>query len=291
MDGGVDTHVASDLPCVGCGYNLRTQPWNGSCPECARPVEASRATMPFRYPSLQAVRRVKQAVALLVIGLILAVAYGIAMRVSLVGLEWFRDTLNTDGRTPFFWFTRISIVHHPWARLSVVAITLGLALLWRVDAGMSRSTRKWHRVLGGLGIMGSIAGLYVAALGIWAWYSTPLGWLASVSAFIGRTVATVAPVMIWVLLIRQIRPGRLRGLRVLMWIMFWLNAGTAAYFIGPAWRGILTGDAEAYPSFLWFGALRWRPWIAFDLTLMGALGTLLAYFVCLKNALRTAHWQ
>lgn len=27
-----------DLPCVGCGYNLRTQPMAASCPECGRPV-------------------------------------------------------------------------------------------------------------------------------------------------------------------------------------------------------------------------------------------------------------
>lgn len=30
--------IATDLPCVDCGYNLRTQPRDGRCPECATPV-------------------------------------------------------------------------------------------------------------------------------------------------------------------------------------------------------------------------------------------------------------
>jgi len=31
--------LATDLPCVGCGYNLRAQPREGACPECGRAVE------------------------------------------------------------------------------------------------------------------------------------------------------------------------------------------------------------------------------------------------------------
>lgn len=33
--------VDIDLPCVGCDYNLRTQPRDGHCPECAQPVAES----------------------------------------------------------------------------------------------------------------------------------------------------------------------------------------------------------------------------------------------------------
>jgi len=35
------THIAIDLPCVGCGYNLRTLSVTGLCPECARAVADS----------------------------------------------------------------------------------------------------------------------------------------------------------------------------------------------------------------------------------------------------------
>jgi hypothetical protein len=33
-----DARVADDLPCIGCGYNLRSALANGQCPECGRPV-------------------------------------------------------------------------------------------------------------------------------------------------------------------------------------------------------------------------------------------------------------
>jgi hypothetical protein len=33
-----NARVADDLPCVGCGYNLRSSRAGGVCPECARPV-------------------------------------------------------------------------------------------------------------------------------------------------------------------------------------------------------------------------------------------------------------
>ena len=50
--------VAVDVPCVGCGYNLRMLMVTGLCPECAMPVapsiEAERATATF---NLKRVRR------------------------------------------------------------------------------------------------------------------------------------------------------------------------------------------------------------------------------------------
>jgi hypothetical protein len=38
--------VETDLPCVGCQYNLRTQPLDGLCPECGKPI---RATLQFPH--------------------------------------------------------------------------------------------------------------------------------------------------------------------------------------------------------------------------------------------------
>jgi hypothetical protein len=43
--------IETDLPCAQCGYNLRTQPADGRCPECNHPVavsvEAHRGGDPF----------------------------------------------------------------------------------------------------------------------------------------------------------------------------------------------------------------------------------------------------
>ena len=45
--------VEQDLPCVGCGYNLRTQPLGGACPECGQAV---RYTIQFPRLSRSAPR-------------------------------------------------------------------------------------------------------------------------------------------------------------------------------------------------------------------------------------------
>ncbi|HYE20153.1 MAG TPA: hypothetical protein VEA69_17025, partial [Tepidisphaeraceae bacterium] len=46
--------IDRDLACVGCGYNLRTMPVTGRCPECARAVADSvpRGVTPWHDRSL-----------------------------------------------------------------------------------------------------------------------------------------------------------------------------------------------------------------------------------------------
>ena len=39
-----NTPIEHDLPCIQCGYNLRTQLMGGSCPECGTPVSRSVRT-------------------------------------------------------------------------------------------------------------------------------------------------------------------------------------------------------------------------------------------------------
>lgn len=36
-----EQRLATDVPCIGCGYNLRSLPADGLCPECGRPVPPS----------------------------------------------------------------------------------------------------------------------------------------------------------------------------------------------------------------------------------------------------------
>lgn len=38
-DQPTDLYVAVDMPCIGCGYNLRTLAVATACPECSRPIE------------------------------------------------------------------------------------------------------------------------------------------------------------------------------------------------------------------------------------------------------------
>ena len=69
-----DPHVVdSDLPCVGCGYNLRTIPWESKCPECGRPVLQSGAPIGFRFGSRRSEKRTSLGIALLAVALIVDV--------------------------------------------------------------------------------------------------------------------------------------------------------------------------------------------------------------------------
>ena len=47
------TFVETDLACVGCGYNLRTQPIGGACPECGLTI---RSTLQFPHLARSAPR-------------------------------------------------------------------------------------------------------------------------------------------------------------------------------------------------------------------------------------------
>jgi len=60
-------HVAVDLNCFNCGYNLRTQPVTGRCPECGHPVRLSLSEQFLRFGSPQWVRQLARGALLLII--------------------------------------------------------------------------------------------------------------------------------------------------------------------------------------------------------------------------------
>ncbi|HUU98821.1 MAG TPA: hypothetical protein VM487_24075 [Phycisphaerae bacterium] len=62
-----DGRVATDLPCVNCGYNLRTLSVEGLCPECAHPVRLSLSGQFLRFASPRWVRQLARGVLLLII--------------------------------------------------------------------------------------------------------------------------------------------------------------------------------------------------------------------------------
>lgn len=66
---GVDGRVAADLPCVVCGYNVRTQPGDGICPECATPIVKSLQRGLLRFASPPWVRTLARGARLILIAL------------------------------------------------------------------------------------------------------------------------------------------------------------------------------------------------------------------------------
>lgn len=69
--------VADDVPCGSCGYNLRTLPFAGRCPECGAPIRDFMSIRDFRFSSVPWLRRVRRGI-LLVVAAVLTQYAGIA---------------------------------------------------------------------------------------------------------------------------------------------------------------------------------------------------------------------
>jgi len=98
MSTAVFAHVAaasveSDLPCIGCDYNLRTRPRDGVCPECGLPVRETLALAGVAGHAAPWAVDLARAIGLLLaaalIGIVAAAISGpFALRVGLVVVAW-----------------------------------------------------------------------------------------------------------------------------------------------------------------------------------------------------------
>ncbi len=75
-----DGRVCASMPCLNCGYDLRTQPADGVCPECAYPVRLSIGAQLLRHAEPPWVRRLARGVLLLIIAAAAAVGGGILLQ-------------------------------------------------------------------------------------------------------------------------------------------------------------------------------------------------------------------
>jgi hypothetical protein len=90
--------VDADLPCMQCGYNLRTQPGGGVCPECGVPI---RHTISFPHLSRSAPRWVTSLLDSVTV-LLVAFAIAVVCRFVFTGP---RDTLPPLICIPAAWGT------------------------------------------------------------------------------------------------------------------------------------------------------------------------------------------
>src|SRR5258706_9556058 len=64
-----------NLPCLRCGYNLRTLSIDARCPECATPIASSLDPTLLRYADPSWTHALGQALGLMIFSLLVQVAY------------------------------------------------------------------------------------------------------------------------------------------------------------------------------------------------------------------------
>lgn len=129
---GTSRTVDADLPCVRCGYNLRTQVWSARCPECGLAVNASTVAGRLHLQSWRHVRLFRIATAVLILGMLVP---AISNLVAVCASRWRFDI-------PIATFRSVYRVH-AWADFTsdatvVVAVMLYLLALRRGGAPHGR---------------------------------------------------------------------------------------------------------------------------------------------------------
>jgi len=118
-------HIAVDLPCAKCRYNLRTLAVDGKCPECAFPVARSAGGNYLHHAPARWVRRLANGALLLVIAL--CGGGGLWLVATIAGLT----AAATGGPGSAVMFEAV---------LPMLMIVIGVVGLWFVIRGLAQLT-------------------------------------------------------------------------------------------------------------------------------------------------------
>ena len=117
-------HIAVDLACANCRYNLRTQPVDGKCPECAFPVARSAHGYYLRSAPPRWVKKLADGATRLIIGVICSL--------GLAGLAY-NDFF-------IYGFTGAAGVPGGGAALVMLILAASAVCLWLLVGGLWRLT-------------------------------------------------------------------------------------------------------------------------------------------------------
>jgi hypothetical protein len=162
-----ESHVAENLACGRCGYNLRTLSTAGICPECGTPIEYTLHGRFLKNSHPTWVRRVARGVLLSIITAVLVTTGAIGVAIWAI-TEVFASGGFAQGAPPRFDLHRImAVTGLAYLPLNVLAI-VSIVLLTTPEPGDAQprhdgSTRAWLRrslwLYGGSVILGAFIAL------------------------------------------------------------------------------------------------------------------------------------
>ncbi len=156
--------IEGDLPCATCGYNLRTLPREGRCPECGQDVRDSILPTSPRFESWKEMRRVRVGAGLLVLSflvpLLIYVVFWLMLRSGELRMQIMEDPTGIGAYVFEIGAKAYSYLTFVAGPLQAAAVALMLAPFGR-GLGQGRYWCRWGVVL--VVATGVVGGLYTTA--------------------------------------------------------------------------------------------------------------------------------
>jgi|GEM_PF-6630536 len=124
--------VLIDAPCVNCGYNLRTLPENGLCPECAHPVWHSLRGYFLCYAPHTWIRTVARGLLLILIAVLAVLTVGPLVWVALAGRAVV-SIVEAGGTPPTSFLRKLGLLQSAFYALPTALAIAGLWCFSRPD--------------------------------------------------------------------------------------------------------------------------------------------------------------
>ncbi|MBI1335346.1 MAG: hypothetical protein GC164_00115 [Phycisphaera sp.] len=200
-----DNRLTVDLPCVGCGYSLRSRLTTDACPECGQPVTVSMQSRWFLHAPQRWINRVRNGWALTILAPLLAMLSVCACWLTAIFWFFMRAGGGEDGMVYAFviWLLFLQLLlaigitkstssrgdlgpSTGWARLqrTVVLAMVWLGLFWTTTLSIMVMTESFHWIEDVDGTTTSIIAAVMIVL---------LLMTASTAAGAGQSLATSIP--------------------------------------------------------------------------------------------------
>lgn len=235
---GVDGRIACDLPCLVCGYNLRTLVAEGVCTECGQPVGKTLDLRYLRFTSVSWLWQVSRGMRLVAWGFLVYVVGAVILPVVgavIVELTAARlgDGMLVQG------VALVSVVG------AAVLLLMGVRLFTSPEPerregrrwSARRLLRFWIWVAGAVGSVAFIGAFFeeilvAGIMGIMSWALSSFVWIVGL-AYLGHLMERIP------------RPDLQRQARILMWA---LGVGSVGFVVLYGSMALVVMRAEATAS-------------------------------------------